>query len=69
MNQVKKLQNQYLHNSTGDGTLPRAIPGGTGTRPKAGGAHDKILKRVKWPRSFSFFLLQLVSFTADGDPL
>ena len=59
VNQVKKLQNQYLHNNTGDGTV---IPGGTGTRPKAGGAHDKIFKRSIHP-----FLLQLVSFTADGD--
>ena len=42
VNQVRKLQNQYLHSSTGDGTLPQAIPGGT--RPKVGGAHDKILR-------------------------
>ena len=62
MNQVKKLQNQYLHINTGDGILPQAIPGGT--RPKAGGAHDKNLKRSLHP-----FLLQLVSFTVDGDPL
>ena len=32
----------------------------TGTRPKAGGAHEM---------SIHPFLLQLVSFTADGDPL
>ena len=42
VNQVRNLQNQYLHSSTGDGTLPQVIPGGTGTRPKAGGAHDQI---------------------------
>ena len=40
VNQVKKWQNQDLHNNTGDGTLPQAIPGRTGTRPKAGGDHD-----------------------------
>ena len=38
VNQVKKLQNQYLHSNTGDGTLPQAIP--CGTRPTAGGPHD-----------------------------
>ena len=38
VNQVRKLQNQYLHSNTGDGTLLQAIPGGT--RPKVGGAHD-----------------------------
>ena len=40
----------------------------TGTRPKAGGAHDNFFKRMKWPRSLSF-LFQLVSFTADSDLL
>ena len=65
---MKELQNQYLHNNSGDGILPQVIPGGTGTRPKVGGAHDNVFKRMKWPRSFSF-LLQLVSFTADDDPL
>ena len=34
VNQVRKLQNQYLHNNTGDGTLPQAI--------HAGGAHDEF---------------------------
>ena len=34
LNQVRKLQNQYLLKNTGDGTLPQAIPGGT--RPKVG---------------------------------
>ena len=45
VNQVKKLQNQYLHNNTGDGTLPQVIPGATGTRPKAGGVHDENFLR------------------------
>ena len=62
MNQVRKLQNQYLHSNTGDGTLLQAIPGGT--RPKVGGAHDNFCRR-----SIHLFLLQLVSFTVDGDPL
>ena len=62
VNQVKKLQNQYLHSNTGDGTLPQAIPGRT--RPEAGGAHDKFFKRSLHP-----LLIQLVSFTVDGDPL
>ena len=43
-----------------DGTLPQAIHGGT--RPKVGGAHDKILK---WP----LFCYSWFSFTVDGDPL
>ena len=59
-NQVRKLQNQYLHSNTGDGTLPQAIPGGT--RPKIGGAHDIFEEAT------SSFLLQL-SLTVDGDPL
>ena len=62
VNQVRKLQNQYLHSNTGDGTLPQAIPGET--RPKVDGAHDKCLRG----RLISF-LLQCVSFTVDGDPL
>ena len=45
-NQVKKLQNQYLHSNTGGGILPQAIPGGTGTRPKAGGAHEIFFQRM-----------------------
>ena len=37
--QVSKLQNQFLHNNIGDGTLPQAIHGGT--RPTGvGGAHN-----------------------------
>ena len=62
---VRKLQNQHLHSNTGDGILPQVIPGGTGARPKVGGAHDKIFKRTL----HLFFLLQLVSFTVDDDPL
>ena len=42
VNQVRKFQNQYLHSNTGDGTFLQAILGGT--RPKVGGAHDKILR-------------------------
>ena len=45
-----------------DGTLLlQVIPGGTGTRPKAGGAHEF--------NSFFNCLLQQVSLTADGDLL
>ena len=50
MNQVRKLQKQYLHSNTGYGTLPLVIPGGT--RPKVGGTHDKIFKVV----TSSFFV-------------
>ena len=40
-NQAKNVQNPFLPNNIGDGTLlPQAIPGGTGTRPKAGGARE-----------------------------
>ena len=40
-NQTKNVQNPFLFNNIIDGTLlPRVIPGGTGTRPKAGGAHE-----------------------------
>ena len=35
---ANRLQNQFLHTNTGDGTLPQATPGATGTRPEAGGA-------------------------------
>ena len=62
VNQVRKLQNQYLHSNTGDGTLPQPVLGGT--RPKVGGAHD-----IFYLRGHFIFLLQLVSFTVDGDPL
>ena len=44
----------YLHSNTGDGTLPQVILGGTGTRPKAGGAHDNFFKEDE-------------VFTADGE--
>ena len=40
-NQEKNVQNRFLFNNIKDGTLlPQVIPGGTGTRPKAGGAHE-----------------------------
>ena len=42
-NQAKKLLNPCLLNKIGDGTLPRAIHGGTGTRPKVGGAHERSI--------------------------
>ena len=45
--------------SQGDGTLPQVIHGGT-RLTGVGGAHNIIL---------SVFLLQLVSFTVDSDPL
>ena len=59
VSQVRKLQNQNLHSNIEDGTLPQAIH--DGTRPKVGGAHDNFFEVI--------FLLQLVSFTVDGDPL
>ena len=59
MNQARKLQNPFLLNNIGDGTLPQAIPGGTKTRPKVGGALD---------RSIHFFVAE-VSLTVDGDLL
>ena len=40
-NQEKNVQNLFLFNNIKDGTLlPQVIPGGAGTRPKAGGAHE-----------------------------
>ena len=37
----RSVPNLFLFNNIKDGTLlPQAIPGGTGTRPKAGGAHE-----------------------------
>ena len=40
-NQAKNVQNPFLFNKFKDGTLlPQVIPGGTGTRPKACGAHE-----------------------------
>ena len=59
---MKKSHNPFLLNNIGDGTLPQAIPGGTGTRPKAGGAHERTIQ-------FIFCLLQEVSFTADSNLL
>ena len=36
----ENVQNPFLFNNIRDGTLhPQVIPGGTATRPKAGGAH------------------------------
>ena len=58
--QVCKLQNQFLHNNIGVGFLPQAIHGGT-RRKRVGGAQKKFLSDL--------FLLQLVSFTVDGDHL
>ena len=42
VDQAKQLQNPFFPNNIGDGTLPQAIPGGTGTRPKVGGAHERF---------------------------
>ena len=56
MNEVKKLKNQYLHINTGDGALLQAIPGGTGTRPKVGGAPDNFL-RGRFIFCYSWFRL------------
>ena len=40
-NQVKNVRNPFFFNNVKDGTLlPQVILGGTGTRPKAGGAHE-----------------------------
>ena len=40
-NQAKNVQNPFLVNNIRVGTLlPQVIPGGTGTRPKVGGAHE-----------------------------
>ena len=58
--QVSKLQNQFLHNNIGDGILPQPIHGGTRLNG-VGGAHKYFFKMT--------FMLQLVSFTVDGEPL
>ena len=40
-NQEKNVQNLFLFSNIQDGTLlPQVILGGTGTRPKAAGAHE-----------------------------
>ena len=40
-NQAKNVQNPFLVNNIRVGTLlPQGIPGGTGTRPKVGEAHE-----------------------------
>ena len=47
-NQAKNVQNPFLFNNIKDGTiLSQVIPGGTGTRPKACGAHkfNSLLKK------------------------
>ena len=55
-NQARKSHNPFLTNNIGDGTLlPQAILGGTGTRPKAGGAHE-----------FDSFFIQKNMFVAAG---
>ena len=42
------MQNLFLFTNVKDGTLlPQVIPGGTGTRPKAGGAHEFIFFEMK----------------------
>ena len=39
-NQAENVQKPCVLNNIKDGTLlPQVIPGGTGTRPKVGGAH------------------------------
>ena len=46
--QAKNVQNPFLPNRIGDGTpLPQTIPGGSGTRPKVGGAHEKSIHFLK----------------------
>ena len=45
-NQVKKSHNPFLLNNIGDGTLPRTILGGTGTRPEAGRAHERTIQVI-----------------------
>ena len=52
--QANKLQNQFLHNNIGYGTLPQAIHGGT-RLTGVGGAHNKF---VKWSFCYSWFRLQ-----------
>ena len=60
VSQVSKLQNQFLHSNVGDGTLPEANNSGT-RLTGVGGAYFFLKKNVL------FFLLQLVSFTVDGE--
>ena len=62
VSQVSKLQNQLLRSNIGDGTLPQAIHGGTGRRPKAGGAHDKIFKEDEVAQIFVLLVLVAVKF-------
>ena len=60
----EEIAEPISHSNTSDGTLPQAIPGRT-RLIGVGGAHDK----KKSLRGQFIFLLQLVSFTVDGDPL
>ena len=60
-NQVKKLKSLFLHNNTGDGIPLQAHRGGTSLN----GNGNELIRMFK----VIFFLLQLVSFTVDGDPL
>ena len=54
------MQNPFLPNNIADGTLlPQAIPGGTGTRPKASGADEKLIHFLKV--CCSRFRLQLIA--------
>ena len=47
-NQAKNVQNPFLLNNIKDGTfLPQVILGGTGTRQKAGGAHEFFFFKKK----------------------
>ena len=54
------LQNPFLHNNTEDGILLQALRGGTCLNGIEG-VHKNLFS--------DFFLLQLVSFTVDCDPL
>ena len=61
-NQANKLQNLFLHSNVGDGILPQALHGGTSLN----GIGNELIRIFL---SDLLFLLQLVSFTVDGDPL
>ena len=59
--QAKKLKSLFLQNNTGDGIPLQAHRGGTSLN----GIGSELIRFFK----VIFFLLQLVSFTVDGDPL
>ena len=59
--QVNKLKSLFLHNNTGDGIPLQAHRGGTSLN----GIGNELIRIF----SVIFFLLQLVSFTVDSDPL